>query len=473
MMPSRSEFAASVRKVLLTPLGGRAVHFPVAFFELLLCFFRLFSHVLGMYSFVGQTMVYLLLLGPACEAYYGSEDIAAMLLVQAGVEALYNMCTHRDRALTRGASGAVHVLILLTGLMNGQHNKVSLIFLLVVGNTVWQQGNSRTSSNMQAFASAAVATVYGVMTERLENPQLILAPTSLGSLLGAIQWFHCPVILFMVLGSTAVHLTKPTWERIDRHMFTAPSRAEILPLPGIIGLPYLAFKCVSSCIGHADAQHLSNNLTWLLLVGPGCENAFGSDDLAKMILVECVVGTAANHVAAAASNRHSAGTGASGVVFMLTLLTGLVNRAPGKVPLVFLLLAAQHIPRELNAFCSTNNPSSQASPGVHKMSHLAHLVGGVVGAWFGFQDDRVERLSARQSGSRPTSGRGSHETVNSAGVGEWTFTLPVGFHAGTITVTARLLLAVLCVCALVAMLRPALYSVRHIQRRARRNRGGW
>ena len=67
--------------------------------------------------------------------------------------------------------------------------------------------------------------------------------------------------------------------------------------------------------------------------------------------------------------------GASGVVFMLIILASIVDFRKGTIPLSFLLIALIFIGKEVSdAFSKDDN-----------VSQLAHIVGGLVGAFFGFR----------------------------------------------------------------------------------------
>jgi membrane associated rhomboid family serine protease len=67
--------------------------------------------------------------------------------------------------------------------------------------------------------------------------------------------------------------------------------------------------------------------------------------------------------------------GASGIVFMLIILASIVNIRGGSIPLTFILVAIIFIGKEV-------------SDGLLKpdnVSQLTHIVGGLVGAVFGFR----------------------------------------------------------------------------------------
>ena len=65
--------------------------------------------------------------------------------------------------------------------------------------------------------------------------------------------------------------------------------------------------------------------------------------------------------------------GASGIVFMLILLSSLVNFKSGQIPLTFVLVAILFFGREVVSALKPDH-----------VSQAAHIIGGVCGSLFGF-----------------------------------------------------------------------------------------
>src|SRR5262249_32633270 len=65
--------------------------------------------------------------------------------------------------------------------------------------------------------------------------------------------------------------------------------------------------------------------------------------------------------------------GASGVAFMMILLASMANVRGGEIPLTFIAVAVIYMGGEIVASFHDD-----------QVSHMAHLVGGLVGAVFGF-----------------------------------------------------------------------------------------
>lgn len=137
------------------------------------------------------------------------------------------------------------------------------------------------------------------------------------------------------------------------------------------------FRLVSHVIGHGSAAHLFGNFTLILLLGPIIEEKYGSLPLLGMILATALV-TGVLNVALFSSGL----LGASGIVFMLILLSSITNVRNGTIPLTFVLVVLLYVGRELLAMFENDG-----------VSQFAHLLGGACGMAFGFG---LERLGAKR-----------------------------------------------------------------------------
>ena len=113
--------------------------------------------------------------------------------------------------------------------------------------------------------------------------------------------------------------------------------------------------------------HLLGNLTFILLLGPILEERYGTGEITFMIFATALATGFANILL---SPNHL--VGASGVVFMLIILASIVDFRKGTIPLSFLLIALIFIGKEVSDALSKDDNVSQ----------LAHIVGGLVGAFF-------------------------------------------------------------------------------------------
>ena len=134
-------------------------------------------------------------------------------------------------------------------------------------------------------------------------------------------------------------------------------------------LTYLRF--FTHVLGHADYSHYMSNMLLLLLVGPGLEEKYGSRNLLATIAVTAF----ATGLVQFLLFPHSALLGASGVVFMMIVLSSFTEMKKGGIPLTMLLVVALYLGSEIaDGLTRTDN-----------VSHLTHIVGGVCGIFFGFR----------------------------------------------------------------------------------------
>lgn len=145
------------------------------------------------------------------------------------------------------------------------------------------------------------------------------------------------------------------------------------------------FGLFTHILGHASWEHLLGNFMLILLLGPILEERHGSFNLLLMILVTALVTGLAN----LAFSNHAL-LGASGIVFMMILLASMANIRGGEIPLTFIAVAIIYMGGEI--------VHSFRSDGI---SHMAHLVGGAVGAAFGFFGAGRKRLAAKIDLAKP------------------------------------------------------------------------
>ena len=127
-------------------------------------------------------------------------------------------------------------------------------------------------------------------------------------------------------------------------------------------------RLVTYVIGHASWTHLISNFSFILLIGPVLEEKYGSLPILAMMIVTALATAALNLLLV-----HTALYGASGIVFMLVLLSSFTNIRQGEIPITFILIVALYLVRE---FVNALSPST--------VSQLAHIAGGLIGGAFGF-----------------------------------------------------------------------------------------
>ena len=121
-------------------------------------------------------------------------------------------------------------------------------------------------------------------------------------------------------------------------------------------------------IGHGDWSHLISNFTIILIIGPMLENNYGSSQLLIMIIITAFTTGLLNILL-----FQSYLLGASGVVFMMILLSSFTNFSKGEIPLTFILVLVLYVGTEVFKIFNNDN-----------ISQFAHIIGGLCGSFFGF-----------------------------------------------------------------------------------------
>ena len=135
------------------------------------------------------------------------------------------------------------------------------------------------------------------------------------------------------------------------------------------GNPFDYIRLFSYILGHADWTHFAGNFTLILLVGPILEEKYSTRRIVIMTLVTAVI-TGLLHAVFSSGGL----MGASGIAFMLILLSSLTNLKTGSLPLTFVIVALLYGGNEIYMAITQQDNISQ----------FAHLAGGVMGAIFGF-----------------------------------------------------------------------------------------
>lgn len=133
--------------------------------------------------------------------------------------------------------------------------------------------------------------------------------------------------------------------------------------------PMTYIRLFTHILGHKDFNHFKNNFLYILLIGPMIEEKYGSINLLKMILITAFITGVLNFIF---SNKRI--LGASGIAFMLILLSSLVNIESGKIPITFILIFIFYIVSEIrDGLFKKDN-----------ISHFSHLIGAICGFVYGF-----------------------------------------------------------------------------------------
>jgi len=120
--------------------------------------------------------------------------------------------------------------------------------------------------------------------------------------------------------------------------------------------------------GHANWEHLISNLTFILLLGPVLEEKYGSGRVALMMLITTIINGLLN-----ALFFPTELLGASGIAFMMILLTSFANAREREIPVSFLAVLGLYLVKEVLNIVQNDD-----------ISQVSHIVGGVCGAVYGF-----------------------------------------------------------------------------------------
>lgn len=182
--------------------------------------------------------------------------------------------------------------------------------------------------------------------------------------------FNAPVVLgFALCCVAAMVLNILTAGASNRLVFSTyhSSLANILT--------YLRF--FTHVLGHSGWAHLTGNMVYILLLGPMLEEKYGSRKILEVIAATALATGLVNWFLFPGV----ALCGASGVCFAFILLSSFAGVKRGEIPVTFLLIAVIYLGQQVidGIFIADN------------ISNMAHIVGGIVGAIFGFMLTRSKK----------------------------------------------------------------------------------
>lgn len=123
-------------------------------------------------------------------------------------------------------------------------------------------------------------------------------------------------------------------------------------------------------LGHSGYAHYISNMVLILVLGPNLEDRFGSWNLLWAILITALVSGLVQFI----FFPGTALLGASGIVFMMILLSSFGGVRNGTIPTTLILVAVFYLGGELwDAIFVRDN-----------VSQLTHVIGGVCGTVIGF-----------------------------------------------------------------------------------------
>ena len=135
--------------------------------------------------------------------------------------------------------------------------------------------------------------------------------------------------------------------------------------------PFTYIRFFGHVLGHANYSHYISNMTLLLVLGPPLEERYGSQRLLETILATALISGLVQFI----FFPGTALLGASGIVFMLIILSSLSGGSKGRIPLTLILVYAIYIGGEIaDGLLQADN-----------ISQLTHIIGGTCGGFFGLK----------------------------------------------------------------------------------------
>ena len=123
-------------------------------------------------------------------------------------------------------------------------------------------------------------------------------------------------------------------------------------------------------LGHANFNHFIGNIVLILVLGPGLEDRYGSYPVLWAVLLTALVSGLIQFICFPGT----ALLGASGIVFMMILLSSFAGMKQGTIPLTLIFVAVFYLGGQLwDALFVQDN-----------ISQLTHIIGGLCGTVLGF-----------------------------------------------------------------------------------------
>ncbi|WP_317366465.1 rhomboid family intramembrane serine protease [uncultured Tyzzerella sp.] len=161
----------------------------------------------------------------------------------------------------------------------------------------------------------------------------------------------CLIVLF--LGNITGGYTTSKLFCVYRSSFTDP-------------LSYI--RVFTHILGHSSFEHFFNNFLIILIVGPMLEEKYGSKMLLALIIITAFITGIVQVIIS-----KDALLGASGIAFMLVILTSFTNVQDGKIPITMILITIMYLGKEVYYGIMYKD----------NVSRITHIIGGICGIIIG------------------------------------------------------------------------------------------
>jgi membrane associated rhomboid family serine protease len=206
--------------------------------------------------------------------------------------------------------------------------------------------------------------------------------------------YNAPLTLSFALLALAIFLldTYVLKSKLIINLFTCKASSackdEALRFAWKNPLDYL--KLFLHILGHSSWEHLLSNIPLILLLGPILEERYGSGILALMIAVTAFVTGVIN-----VCFVPTALCGASGIVYMMILLSSFSTNSIKDIPLSFILVFFLYLGGE---FIGVNSAQKSQT----HIATVAHIVGGICGSLFAFLAQPVSKKRKSSAAKKST-----------------------------------------------------------------------
>ena len=184
--------------------------------------------------------------------------------------------------------------------------------------------------------------------------------------------YNSPVVLTFSLLSLGALLVGELTGGLSTRLLFCVYRASLAD-------PLTYVRMFTHVLGHAGYSHFMGNIMLLLVVGPPLEEKYGSRRLLGCIVLTALVSGLVQFL----FFPSTALLGASGIVFMMIVLSSLAGMREGAIPLTLILVVILYLGGEVITALTTRDSVSQ----------LTHVVGGLCGACLGFAMGKGRRSS--------------------------------------------------------------------------------
>lgn len=175
--------------------------------------------------------------------------------------------------------------------------------------------------------------------------------------------YNAPITLtFVIICFIATILGVITRDAVTRVLF--------MTYRDSLANPMTYLRLFTHIFGHSGWSHFIGNASYLLLLGPMLEEKYGAKGILMVMGITSVVTAVVNYILFPNVGL----CGASGVVFAFILLASFTGFKEGELPLTFILVAAIFLGQQVVEGVALRD----------NISNMAHIVGGVVGAAFGY-----------------------------------------------------------------------------------------